>query len=168
MNANAKERVAVVQRGMKGAVLLGMLWVGHVQAQAQAQPLPAPTPPLAPPPPAAQRDVTTLGEVRAVKPDDEPLDLYRFKSPVTVEPNRFRRSWREAPSLEQVGMSGGYVMMGINYGIAKTAQGLHILTRAPDQIQPAIARPPPALSVDQQQRALQFCADSGCVAPPQP
>jgi len=41
-------------------------------------------------------------------------------------------------------------MMGINYGIAKTAQGLHTLTRAPDPIQSAIARPPPGLDAAQQ------------------
>lgn len=106
----------------------------------------------------ANANVTTLGEVRALKPeDDEPLDLYRFTSPVQPEPNAFNRSWREPPSLQEVGMRGGYVMMGINYAIAKTAQGLHTLTRAPDPIQPAIARPPPELDAAQQRRALKFC-----------
>ncbi|MGH8036407.1 MAG: hypothetical protein ACREPD_01570 [Stenotrophomonas sp.] len=115
---------------------------------------------------SANADVTTLGEVRALKPEDDvPVDLYRFTSPVQPEPNAFNRSWREPPSLQEVGMRGGYVMMGINYAIAKTAQGLHTVTRAPDPIQPAIARPPPALDASQQRRALQFCdPQQGCAA----
>lgn len=115
---------------------------------------------------SANSNVTTLGEVRALKPEDDvPVDLYRFKSPVQPEPNAFNRSWREPPSLEEVGMRGGYVMMGINYAIAKTAQGLHTLTRAPDPIQSAIARPPPGLDAAQQRRALQFCdPEQGCAA----
>ena len=119
--------------------------------------------------PADSKDarVTTLGEVRALKPEDDvPVNLYRFKSPVQPEPNAFNRVWHEPPSLEEVGMRGGYLMMGINYGIAKTAQGLHTLTRAPDPIQSAIARPPPGLDADQQRRALQFCdPQQGCTAP---
>ena len=107
---------------------------------------------------SADARVTTLGEVRALKPEDDvPVDLYRFKSPVQPEPNAFNRVWREPPSLEEVGMRGGYLMMGINYGIAKTAQGLHTLTRAPDPIQSAIARPPPQLDAAQQRRAMKFC-----------
>jgi hypothetical protein len=115
---------------------------------------------------SAGAQVTTLGEVRALKPDEEvPLDLYGFRNPVQVEPNAFNRAWREPPSLEEVGMRGGYLMMGINYGIAQTAQGLHTLSRAPDQIQSAVARPPPALDADQQRRALQVCAaEQGCDA----
>jgi hypothetical protein len=113
---------------------------------------------------SANANVTTLGEVRALTPEDDvPVDLYRFKSPVQPEPNAFNRSWREPPSLQEVGMRGGYVMMGINYTIAKTAQGLHTLTRAPDPIQSAIARPPPGLDAAQQRRALQFCdPEQGC------
>uniref|UniRef100_UPI00358FE66B hypothetical protein n=1 Tax=Klebsiella pneumoniae TaxID=573 RepID=UPI00358FE66B len=81
---------------------------GAMQAQAQqaapvAVPDPAPVPPAdAPPAPTApisttlpQDNVTTLGEVRALKPDDEPLDLYRFKNPVKFGDNRFSRDWSE-------------------------------------------------------------------------
>lgn len=144
-------------------VLATVVLAAHVQAQQQPAAPPAP-----PPPPPPTGDVTTLGEVRALKPDDEPLDLYRFKSPVQAAPNRFSRSWSEPPSPEQVGMSGGYVMMGIVYGVVKAAQGLNKITGGPDQIQSAIARPPPPLDVQQQRRALQFCDPlQGCVAPPQ-
>jgi len=144
-----------------------MMLAARAPAQQPPVPEPAPEPPVAPS--AAAGDVTTLGEVRAIKPDEDvPLDLYRFKSPVQAENNRFSRDWREPPSPEQVGISGGYVMMGIVYGIVKTAQGIHKITGAPDQIQSAIARPPPQLSEQQQRRALQFCdPQQGCVAPPQ-
>ena len=144
-------------KGLRGTTLLaGALLVGAAQGQERR----------AEPAESANAQVTTLGEVRALKPDEEvPLDLYRFKSPVAPAPNAFNRAWSEPPSLEEVGMRGGYLMMGINYGIAQTAKGLHTLTRAPDQIQPAVARPPPGLDADQQRRALQVCeAEQGCDA----
>ena len=53
-------------------------------------------------PPPAEDKVTTLEEVRALKPEDEPLDLYRFRNPVTPAPNRFSKSWSEPPTPEQV------------------------------------------------------------------
>jgi len=115
---------------------------------------------------AGEGNVTTLGEVRAIKPeDDEPLDLYRFKNPVQAAPNRFSKNWSEPPTPEQVGMSGGYVMMGIGYGLMKAAQGLNKITGGPDQIQSAIARPPPELSEDEQRRAAEYCAINGCIVP---
>jgi len=144
-------------KGMRGTTLLaGVLLASTVQGQESG----------AEPADSGNAKVTTLGEVRALKPDDEvPLDLYRFQNPVQPEPNAFNRAWREPPSLEEAGMRGGYVMMGIGYAISKTAQGLHTLTRAPDPIQPAIARPPPDLDADQQRRAKQFCdAAQGCDA----
>ena len=126
----------------RATLMSGMLLVSVAQAQ------------QAPSPPPSQADMTTLGEVRALRPEEgEPVDLYRFRNPVQVAPNRFSRSWSEPPSPEQVGMSGGYVMMGINYGLMKAAQGLHTLTGGPDPIQPAIARPPPALSEEEWRRA---------------
>ncbi|WP_315389760.1 hypothetical protein [uncultured Stenotrophomonas sp.] len=141
-------------KGLRGTTwLAGVLLAGAAQGQDGAAP-----------PESANAQVTTLGEVRALRPDEEvPLDLYRFKSPVEPAPNAFNRAWREPPSLEEVGMRGGYLMMGINYGIAQTAKGLHTLTRAPDPIQSAVARPPPGLDADQQRRALQLCeAEQGC------
>lgn len=175
--------MAVARRATQGALLAGMLLAGIVQAQ-QAAPVAAPLAPSAPAPAptappaaddapvvpaAAQGDVTTLGEVRALKPeDDQPLDLYRYKSPVKLESNRFSRDWSEPPSPEQVSMSGGYLMMGINYGLGKAAQGLHKLTGGPDQIQSAVARPPPEFTADQRRRAaLQCDGQDDCVAPPQ-
>jgi len=154
----------VALRGEQGAALLaGLLLVASAQAQ-QA----APPGSVDPPPAATQGDVTTLGEVRALKPDDEPLDLYRFKNPVQVQPNRFSRTWSEPPTPEQVSMSGGYLMMGINKGLAAAAKGVNKLTGGPDQIQSAIARPPPELTEDEQRRAQEVCAQQGgCLAPPE-
>ncbi|QDL26285.1 hypothetical protein [Stenotrophomonas maltophilia] len=170
--------MAVARRGTQGALLASMLLAGIAQAQ-QATPTAAPDPAPVPPAdaPAAttapvsttlpQDNVTTLGEVRALKPDDEPLDLYRFKNPVKFGDNRFSRDWSEPPSPEQVSMGGGYIMMGVVKGVLAAGRGLNKLTGGPDQIQSAIARPPPELSAEQQRRALQFCQEQqGCGAPP--
>ena len=144
-----------------------MLLAGIAQAQ-QAAPVsvpdPAPVPPADAPAAATapistalpQDNVTTLGEVRALKPDDELLDLYRFKNPVKFGDNRFSRDWSEPPSPEQVSMGGGYIMMGVVKGVLAAGRGLNKLTGGPDQIQSAIARPPPELSPEQRQRALRF------------
>ncbi|WP_449468274.1 hypothetical protein [Stenotrophomonas humi] len=148
-----------------------MMLAGTVQAQqvppapgaASAAPAEAPQDEF-PPPTQADGNVTTLGEVRALKPeDDEPLDLYRFKSPVQAEPNRFSKSWSEPPTPEQVSMSGGYIFMGINYGLMAAAKGLHKLTNGRDQIQSAIARPPPELTEQQQRRAAAYCEVGDCL-----
>ncbi|HHA2557442.1 TPA: hypothetical protein ACOD9T_002931, partial [Stenotrophomonas maltophilia] len=106
-------------------------------------------------------NVTTLGEVRALKPEDEPLDLYRFKNPVKFGDNRFSRDWSEPPSPEQVSMGGGYIMMGVVKGVMAAAKGINKLTGGPSQIQAAVARPPPELSAEQQQRALRFSQEQG-------
>ncbi|HAL21414.1 MAG TPA: hypothetical protein DCP40_01580 [Stenotrophomonas sp.] len=163
--------MAVARRELQGALLAGMM----LAVTAHAQQLPAPpteTTVQATPAPAsapAQDSVTTLGEVRALKPeDDQPLDLYRFKNPVKFGDNRFSRDWQEPPTPEQVSLGGGYIMMGVVKGVLAAGRGLNKLTGGPDQIQSAIARPPPELSADQQRRALQFCQQQdGCGAPPQ-
>ncbi|KAG1596282.1 hypothetical protein G6F46_014394 [Rhizopus delemar] len=102
--------MAVAGRGSQGALLAGLLLVGLARAHAQqAVPVPDPVPaapadaaaattaPVSTTPP--QDNVTTLGEVRALKPeDDQPLDLYRFKNPVKFGANRFSRDWSESPA----------------------------------------------------------------------
>lgn len=172
--------MAVARRGTQGALLASLLLAGIAQAQQAAPvavPVPVPAPAAAADAPAAttapvstalpQDNVTTLGEVRALKPDDEPLDLYRFKNPVKFGDNRFSRDWSEPPSPEQVSMSGGYIMMGVVKGVMAAAKGVNKLTGGPSQIQAAVARPPPELSAEQQRRALQFCQEQdGCDAPP--
>ena len=95
--------------------LAGMVLVGAAQAQQASPPAVDPVPaadPAADPAAASTDAVRTLEEVRALKPeDDTPLDLYGFRNPVKVEPNRFSRSWSEPPTPEQVSHSGGYVLM---------------------------------------------------------
>lgn len=173
--------MAVARRGTQRALLASLLLAGIAQAQ-QAAPVAVPDPAAAPAPappvdasaattaPVSttlpQDNVTTLGEVRALKPEDEPLDLYRFRNPVKFGDNRFSRDWSEPPSPEQVSMGGGYIMMGVVKGVMAAAKGINKLTRGPAQIQAAVARPPPELSAEQQQRALRFCqAQDGCAAP---
>lgn len=170
--------MAVARPGTQGALLASLLLAGIAQAQQSVHasgPAPAPAPPVdapaAPPAPISttppQDGVTTLGEVRALKPDDEPVDLYRFKNPVKFGDNRFSRDWSEPPSPEQVSMGGGYIMMGVVKGVMAAAKGINKLTGGPDQIQAAVARPPPELSAEQQQRALRFSQeqDVGDTAP---
>lgn len=144
----------------------GMLLAATAQAQqASTAEGPAPVAPVAPDLPPVPEGITTLSEVRALKPEDaQPLDLYRFKNPVQVRENRFSRDWSEPPTPEQVSMSGGYVMMGVVKGMIAAAKGVNRLTGGPDPIQPASARPPPALSEDQRRRAAQFCAADDCGA----
>ena len=134
-------------RFVVAAALLGAAAQAHAQ---QAGPAPA-----APSPP--QQDIQTLDEVRALPPDvEQPLDLYRFKNPVSAQPNRFDKDWRPPPSVEQVSQGGGYIALGVYYVAGKVAKGLHTLTGAPDQIQAAVARPPP-LSDAQIRRAAELC-----------
>jgi hypothetical protein len=166
----------VATRGRQAAMVAGMMLAGLAQAQQPVSPAAVPatsegTQPGAaaavePPaqPTATQDKVTTLEVVRALKPEDEvPLDLYRFKNPVQPAPNTFSKSWSEPPSPEQVSLSGGYLFMGINYGLMAAAKGLHKLTNGRDQIQSAIARPPPELTAEQQQRAAAYCEQQGCI-----
>lgn len=113
----------------------------------------APRPPEAA---ASQTQIPTLDEVRALQPDEEEVDLYRFRNPVELEANRFDRAWRPPPSPEQVSMQGGYVIMGINYLLGKGLQGLGRITGGPGPIQAAVARPLP-LDDAQLLRAAAFC-----------
>ncbi|OBU51147.1 hypothetical protein A9K76_00665 [Stenotrophomonas maltophilia] len=171
--------VGVARRATQGALLAGLVLAGTAQAQQAPSPVsvvPEPgqtvaaplEPVVTPEGTPVQGNVTTLGEVRALKPeDDQPLDLYRFRNPVKIENNRFSRNWSEPPTPEQVSMAGGYVMMGVVKGLLAAGKGLNKITGGPDQIQSAIARPPPELSAEQQRRALQFCAQQeGCGGAP--
>ncbi|KAA8998292.1 hypothetical protein FJU31_10465 [Stenotrophomonas cyclobalanopsidis] len=158
--------MAVARRELQGALLAGMMLAATAHAQQVDPMIDPPAASEVPPADAAvppQGDVTTLGEVRALKPEDEALDLYRFKNPVKFGDNRFSRDWSEPPSPEQVSMGGGYIMMGVVKGVVAAAKGINKLTGGPDQIQAAIARPPPELTPEQQRRALQFCEQQeGC------
>jgi hypothetical protein len=144
-------------------------WAGAAAARQDAQPPAVPGPDV----PAAgtaiadaatAERVTTLGEVRAVAPDED-VDLYRFRNPVQVPPNRFDRAYRPPPSVKEVSEGGGYLMLGIYAAAGLVAKGIDKLGSGPAQVQSAIARPPPQLSEDELRRAA-ACATAGCGGTP--
>jgi hypothetical protein len=121
--------------------------------QAQAQQA-APSPP-SPPPPAVTAPVTTLDRVQALRPEEEVLDLYTFKNPVAVDPNRFDQAYDPGITPEEMALRyGGYVNYGINQGLLKTWKGIKHVTGMRPYEQPAIARQPP-LSEAQMRRAVE-------------
>lgn len=119
--------------------------------------------PAVPPPagevPAGQAPlVTTLDTVQALRPEEEVLDLYTFKNPVTVDPNRFDKAYDPGITPEQMALQyGGYVNYGINMGLLQTWKGIKKITRMRPYEQPAIARPPP-LDQAQMRRAVEASA----------
>ena len=72
-----------------------------------------------------------------------PADPFAFRNPVEVESTVFSRAWNEPPSLEEVGMRGGYVQIGINKGLELAAKGIRKLPGWKLQVRGAEARPPP-------------------------
>ncbi len=92
-------------------------------------------------PPTADASVTELDavEVTAERPAD--ADPFGFREP--PPPTVFDRAWREPFDLEDIGMQGGLVMLGVNYALGKAAQGVTKLPGWRDQVRPATARPPP-------------------------
>ena len=114
---------------------------------------------------AAQGDVKTLGEVRAVIDEGEPVDLYKYRNPYAPAPNRFDKGYKPPPSPEQVSQGGGYVMYGLYGLIGLAAKGLQNLPGVKGPIQSAVARPPPQLSDDQLRRAAECSGQAACAAP---
>lgn len=103
-------------------------------------------------------DVPTLDQVQALRPEEEILDLYLHKNPITVEPNRFDEAYDPGISPEAMALEhGGYINYGINLGLHKSWQGIKKVTGMRAETQPAIARPPP-LSEEQIRRAALVCA----------
>lgn len=97
-----------------------------------------------------------------------PRDPFAFDNPVQAEGTAFSRSWNEPPSLEEVGMRGGYVQMAINKGLELTARGVRKLPFWQHQVADARARPPP-LDEAQLARAKLLDAEVGeaaTTAPP--
>lgn len=130
----------------------------HAHAQAER-------PPPAAPPSGSDAAIPTLEEVRALPPEPEVLDLYRFRNPVQLEPNPFDRAWHPPPTVEEVSLNGGYIFLGINYALYQAGKGLHRLGGGPDPIQAAIARPPP-LDAAQLRRAATHCPPQACGTAP--
>ncbi len=144
-------------------VLMGI--AGLAQAQQAALPeADRPSTPAADAPPA-QGGVKTLGEVRAVIDEGEPVDLYKYRNPYAPAPNRFDKGYKPPPSPEQVSQGGGYVMYGLYGLIGLAAKGLQSLPGVKGPIQSAVARPPPQLSDDQLRRAAECSGQAACAAP---
>lgn len=107
---------------------------------------------------ASAAPVTTLDKVQALRPDEEILDPYTFKNPISVDPTRFDKAYNTGITPEQMGRDprdggyGGYVNYGINMGLLQTWKGIKQLTHMRPYEQPAIARPPP-LDEEQMRRA---------------
>ena len=106
------------------------------------------------------REPVTLGEVRAIRPEDEePL-----RDPFAPPPNTFAKRFRNPPTPEQIALDyHGYIMYGITKGVIHGGRWLNKATGGPDQIQGAAARPPP-LDDEQWARAARWVED----APAQP
>ena len=114
-------------------------------------------------PPGAQ--LTEMDAVRVIgrRP---PADPFAFRNPVEVEDTVFSRAWDEPPSLEEIGMRGGYVQLAIDKGLELTAKGIRRLPGWKNPIGHAVARPPP-LDEAQQARAarLHDAGDAGDAPP---
>lgn len=116
---------------------------------------------------SAGDEVPTLGEVKALPPDEEEaLDLYRFRNPIQVDPNPFAKGYRPPPSPKEISENGGYLAYGLSKLIGAAAKGLQNVPGVRGQIEPATARPPP-LSLEQMDRAARVCGADGadCTAP---
>lgn len=77
------------------------------------------------------------------------VDPFAFR-PLFDDDNMFQRRWSESPSVEDVSLAGGYILLGIGYGLSKVTEAVTRLPGWKHQIQPAIARPPP---LDEEQAA---------------
>lgn len=107
------------------------------------------------------RQATDLAPVRVVG-KRQTADPFAFRNPVEVDGTVFSRSWDEPPSIEEIGMRGGIVQIGINKGLELAAKGIRKLPGWQNQIVDAEARPPP-LDQAQLDRAIRL-HDEG--APP--
>ena len=110
-----------------------------------------------PAPPGVQ--ATELAPVRVIGRRPPP-DPFAFRNPVEVEGTVFSRAWNEPPSLEEVGLRGGYVQLGINKGLELAGKGIRKLPGWKLQIRDAQARPPP-LDEAQIARAARLQAETG-------
>jgi hypothetical protein len=109
-------------------------------------------------PPSVSAEPTTLDTVRALRPEEEVLDLDGFQNPITVEPNRFNDTYDTGISPEQMALDpryNGYVNYGINQGLRRTWDGIKQVTGMRPEQTPATARPPPPLDEAQARRAIE-------------
>jgi len=113
------------------AMLVALAWALPARAQQPPQP---PSEGAPAPEPVELAPVEVIGH----RPDP-----FAFRNPVEAETTVFERSWDEPPSLEEIGMRGGLVQMGINKGLELAAKAVRRLPGWQNQIVDARARPPP-------------------------
>lgn len=109
---------------------------------------------------APPAQVTEMDAVRVV---GERPDPFAFRNPVDYDATAFDRHWDEPPSLEEVGMRGGYVQLGINKTLELAAKGIRKLPGWKGQVRSAEARPPP---LDEAQLARAAGLQAAEAAPP--
>lgn len=85
---------------------------------------------------------TDLAPVRVVG-RREVEDPFAFRNPIEADATVFSRSWDEPPSIQEIGMRGGIVQIGINKGLELAAKGIRKLPGWQNQVVGAQARPPP-------------------------
>lgn len=107
-----------------------------------------------------KEEVVNLDTVRVTAPKLETLDLYRFRNPVEVEGTALDKYYRETPTVEDISLQGGYLLLGIHYGLMKAAEQVTKLPGWKGPIQHATARPSP-LTEAQMQRAKRASEESG-------
>ena len=86
---------------------------------------------------------TELDTIRVIEKRPEWVDPFAFRPSFDPDANMFQRRWNEPPSVEEVSLNGGYILLGINYGLLKAAEAVTRLPGWQNQVQPAVARPPP-------------------------
>lgn len=130
---------------------------GHAQETGPAgQETPA-EPPATHPADGTADAVANFDTIRVVGKRPEWVDPFAFRPLFDPDANTFQRHWNEPPSVEEVSLSGGYIMLGINYGLLKAAEAVTRLPGWKGQVQPASARPPP-LDAEQAERAARLRA----------
>lgn len=145
---------------LRQSLRLASVWLLVASAQhAYAQDAPASDTPAS----EAATDQTAtgdLGTVRVIGVYEPPKDPFALENPVDYAATRFQRDWREAPSLEEIGMQGGIVHIAINQGLLIAARLVTKLPGWKHQVQGATARPPP-LDEKQVQRATRARQSGG-------
>ncbi|MGJ4730929.1 hypothetical protein, partial [Luteimonas sp. SDU101] len=101
---------------------------------------------------AAHPPATEMAPVRVIGHRPDP---FGFRNPVETDSTVFDRAWDEPPGLEEIGMRGGIVQMGINKGLELAAKGIRSLPNWQNQVIGAEARPPP-LDEAQLERAMRM------------
>lgn len=103
---------------------------------------------------------TEFETIRVIGKRPEWVDPFAYRPKFDPDDNMFARRWNEPPSVEEVSLNGGYILLGINYGLMKAAQSVMRLPGWQNQIQPAVARPPP-LDEAQAERAARLREAAG-------